>query len=335
LSHEVKSGPVYKQGHGTKGKTYLGIYGTSMPKVGYQHGEKNIAKDPEIAKKISTALKNGAHWIFHSPEVGRRKTSKVEDLVAKYLQGWKRQYHIGRYQVDFASLNEKKILEVNGCFWHNCSICGFDKIVDKQVLEKSISYEKQRLSFIKAKGWEVEILWEHDIPLWIAKKIHNSLITATRYHDFSSGHRVYGHEGACSHAHGHNYRIHFTCVASSLDSIGRVIDFGVINTLLCQWLETNWDHRFLIWKKDPWSKTFKALDKTVVITPFNPTAENIAKFLVEHVGPKQLTGTGVHLVKCCVEETRKCSATFELTSTTMYSLVYTNSGLLVLPKELE
>ena len=69
------------------------------------------------------------------------------------------------------------------------------------------------------------------------------MITAERYHDISMGHRVVGHENKCRHLHGHNYRIHFVCEASSLDALGRVIDFGEINDRLCEWLEEHWDHR--------------------------------------------------------------------------------------------
>ena len=67
--------------------------------------------------------------------------------------------------------------------------------------------------------------------------------TANRFHDFSAGHRVHGHESKCADLHGHNYRVHFTCSADKLDAVGRVIDFGDINKILCQWLESNWDHK--------------------------------------------------------------------------------------------
>jgi len=77
------------------------------------------------------------------------------------------------------------------------------------------------------------------------------MITACRYHDISSGYRVHGHESKCANLHGHNYRIHFHCEASALDRLGRVIDFAVIKTTLCQWLEDNWDHRTLLWEDDP------------------------------------------------------------------------------------
>ena len=133
-------------------------------------------------------------------------------------------------------------------------------------------------------------------------------ITATRYHDFSTGHRVYGHESKCAHLHGHNYRIHLTVEAEQLDTVGRVMDFSVIKTLLAEWLEENWDHKFLVWEKDPFASTLKTLDTDgTVIVNFNPTAENMGQYLIDIVGPAQLVDTGVTLVNVDIEETRKCS----------------------------
>jgi 6-pyruvoyltetrahydropterin/6-carboxytetrahydropterin synthase len=147
-----------------------------------------------------------------------------------------------------------------------------------------------------------------------------------RYHDFSAGHRVCGHESKCAMLHGHNYRVYFVCapegsvftafatgdeLVGALDTVGRVIDFGEIKTRLCGWLETMWDHRFLLWEEDPLGDILAAADPDgVVFVPFNPTAENMARYLVDVVGPMELEGTGVRLVSCRVEETRKCSATY-------------------------
>lgn len=136
--------------------------------------------------------------------------------------------------------------------------------------------------------------------------------TAERYHDISTGHRVYGHESKCAHLHGHNYRVHFT-VEGTLDSIGRVMDFSVIKSKLCMWLEDNWDHKFLVWKEDPWADTLLDLDpEGLVGVDFNPTAENMADYLIKVIGPKQLEGTGVVLTHVRIEETRKCSASMSL-----------------------
>lgn len=139
------------------------------------------------------------------------------------------------------------------------------------------------------------------------------MIVAERYHDISCGHRVVGHEGKCRFLHGHNYRIHFTVAADELDAIGRVVDFSVIKSTLCEWLEENFDHKFLIWERDellPQLQTITA--DSLVVVPFNPTAENIARYLVEKIGPEQLGSYGVRLLACKVEETAKCSATYSL-----------------------
>lgn len=153
------------------------------------------------------------------------------------------------------------------------------------------------------------------------------MLTVTRYHDISCGHRVVGHEGACQGLHGHNYRIHFTCTAPEVDAVGRVIDFSVIKARLCMWLEDNWDHRMLLWRDDhiaswlqgdflPNGYFPKALAEKVFgsvrLVPMNPTAENLAHYLLHEVGPTQLAGTGVTLTAVQVDETRKCSATAAL-----------------------
>ncbi len=152
-----------------------------------------------------------------------------------------------------------------------------------------------------------------------------------RYHDISTGHRVVGHEGKCRHLHGHNYRIHFICVADEggLDAQGRVIDFGEIKERLCMWVEHAWDHKFLAWERDPvarmmvasmnqfcadkeCAKSVDLLLESIVTVPFNPTAENMARHLVQVVGPRELFGTGITLIRVDIDETAKCQASFSL-----------------------
>jgi 6-pyruvoyltetrahydropterin/6-carboxytetrahydropterin synthase len=105
-----------------------------------------------------------------------------------------------------------------------------------------------------------------------------------------------------------------------LDSLGRVIDFGEIKARLCNWLEEYWDHKFIAWSDDPLLKAMvhsmqrdnhqTPLIESIVWVNFNPTAENMAKYLVEEIGPEVLAGTGVELIECHIEETRKCSCTY-------------------------
>ena len=86
------------------------------------------------------------------------------------------------------------------------------------------------------------------------------------------------------------------------------MDFSVIKDKFVVWLEVNWDHKFLIWEKDPFAPTLKELDpEGTVVVGFNPTAENMGQYLINVIGPQQLAGTNVKLVKVDIEETRKCS----------------------------
>lgn len=153
-----------------------------------------------------------------------------------------------------------------------------------------------------------------------------------RSHEICAGHRVVGHESKCRHLHGHNYKFHFhvapkpldgvSVKGDPLDQVGRVIDFSVVKSTLCEWLETNWDHKFLHWEEDlliaglVYAKCGlkTALSEqddldfmsSLVPLPFNPTAENLAQYMVEVIGPQLLDEHGVKLVKCVIEETSKC-----------------------------
>ena len=133
-------------------------------------------------------------------------------------------------------------------------------------------------------------------------------ISAIRHHDISCGHVVFGHEHKCRHLHGHNYRVHFR-VSGERDAVGRVLDFGVIKSRLCDWLEAHWDHRFLVWDEHPLAAALQAVDaQGVLLVPFNPTAENMARYLLEEIGPRQLADWPVRLDQVIVEETAKCRA---------------------------
>jgi len=135
----------------------------------------------------------------------------------------------------------------------------------------------------------------------------------TRWHEIDCGHRVYGHQGKCSRLHGHRYRFEMTCELPArnqvLDDLGMVADFSVIKDGLCAWLDQAWDHRLLLWERDPLAKLLLEHDHGVVLLACNPTAENLAGRMVQTIGPMMLKHTDVSLVACTVHETGKCSAT--------------------------
>ena len=134
------------------------------------------------------------------------------------------------------------------------------------------------------------------------------MISCTRKLWFCAGHRVKGHEGKCRHLHGHNYIVYITAQAS-LDSIGRVIDFGVLKEQFGSFIDDNFDHGFLVWEDD--KEVIDVLknmgEQKVFVMPTNPTAENIAQFLLDN-SDDILGNKGVEVTMVKVYETENCFA---------------------------
>ena len=137
------------------------------------------------------------------------------------------------------------------------------------------------------------------------------MITITRKLEFDAGHRVMNHESKCATLHGHRYVIEVKATAPELDSIGRVIDFSVLKEKIGTWLDTMWDHNCLVWSEDV--LTLELLQKMPkkkepFVCSFNPTAENMASYLLREIAPSLMIGTDVTIVGIKVWETPNCYA---------------------------
>lgn len=134
-------------------------------------------------------------------------------------------------------------------------------------------------------------------------------ISAVRICKFDAGHRVVNHESKCRTLHGHEYKAHLYAESDSgLDTLGRVIDFSEIKNKVGGWLDEHWDHNMIIWERDANLEHLLKCDgqKNIFITGFNPTAENMAQFLIEVICPKVLEGTGIKITKIRLYETSNC-----------------------------
>ena len=144
-----------------------------------------------------------------------------------------------------------------------------------------------------------------------------SCCTITRHFRFDAGHRIVGHESHCGYLHGHSYSVDLQVSAAELDSIGRVIDFGVVKQVVGGWIDANLDHNMMFNSRDPLLTLMTSSDNNGSIRPFylfkdeNPTAENIAKHLF-HVSQRLLDPFKIKVVHIRVYETPNCWADYEV-----------------------
>jgi 6-pyruvoyltetrahydropterin/6-carboxytetrahydropterin synthase len=135
-------------------------------------------------------------------------------------------------------------------------------------------------------------------------------ITITRRVEFDAAHRVMGHENKCRNLHGHRYVIEASFVSDDLDQLGRVLDFGVIKERLEQWVNQNWDHNVILFEVDKilGENIQQITEQKIYYLPFNPTAENMASYLLEKICPDLFREFAVQCVKIKLYETPNCSA---------------------------
>ena len=131
------------------------------------------------------------------------------------------------------------------------------------------------------------------------------MVECTRRIEFDAGHRVMGHENKCKYLHGHRYVLEVTARAIELDSIGRVVDFGVLKSIMKEWVDENLDHNVILHQKDKalGELIAKETGQNIYYLKSNPTAENIALHIKSDIIPLLFTKNSFDIVKLRLYET--------------------------------
>ena len=108
------------------------------------------------------------------------------------------------------------------------------------------------------------------------------MYTVKKRMEIAGAHRLnLNYESKCANLHGHNWIVTVWCKSQTLDANGMVIDF----THIKREVQAKLDHKFL---ND--------------VVQFNPTAENIAKWVCEQI---------THCYRVSVQESEGNVATYE------------------------
>ncbi len=121
------------------------------------------------------------------------------------------------------------------------------------------------------------------------------MIKCTRRLHFDAAHRVMEHDSKCKFLHGHRYVIEANFESNALNKLGMVIDFGVIKKKLGKWIDDNWDHNTILSKDDKelGKNIERAISQKVFYLDKNPTAENMADYLLNRICPELFIEDGV------------------------------------------
>ncbi len=111
---------------------------------------------------------------------------------------------------------------------------------------------------------------------------------------FSAAHQLRCYRGECERLHGHNWKVEVSLHSEKLDSLGMVMDFKELKSLVNEIIGAL-DHHHL--------------NELPAFKEANPTTENIAAFLYKEIKGKMNKG-GVRLHRVRVWENKGSSVSF-------------------------
>ncbi len=122
---------------------------------------------------------------------------------------------------------------------------------------------------------------------------------------FCAGHRLFKHEGKCAFFHGHNYIADIYVTGEEVDAVGRLVDFSILKEKFNGWIDEFWDHGFLLNEVDENGiAAARMVDPCkYFLMPYNPTAENMARYLLEEVSPELLADRPIRVSRVVIWET--------------------------------
>lgn len=124
---------------------------------------------------------NRAKWATMTPEERQKRleplfegcrntvirNSQREEEYATYLKScgiqFLREVRVGKYRCDFFLPDTNTIVEIYGCYWHQCEACGFNNGVRKKSALRVRQMNEDREKTIISQGYTLKVIWEHQM----------------------------------------------------------------------------------------------------------------------------------------------------------------------------
>jgi len=117
-------------------------------------------KDENYRKKsIRTILRSTPNYAKNSEE--KELEIILNDILpGKFLYNGDGRLDIfpGGHATDFICVDDRKLIEYNGCYYHNCKICGYGNNFSKRDFT-----DMQRLEDYRINNWDCLVIWGHEM----------------------------------------------------------------------------------------------------------------------------------------------------------------------------
>ncbi len=131
-----------------------------------------------------------------------------------------------------------------------------------------------------------------------------ALIRVTKEFRFEMAHALYNYDGPCHNVHGHSYILYVTLAGEPVNNPdeprnGMVIDFGDLKKIVKENIVGKLDHSLMVSGLAP-AETIEAYKKhfgNVIVSPFQPTCENLVADIATIIAGKTPPGVSLHSVK--------------------------------------
>jgi 6-pyruvoyltetrahydropterin/6-carboxytetrahydropterin synthase len=128
-----------------------------------------------------------------------------------------------------------------------------------------------------------------------------SKIRITKEFSFEMAHALKDYQGKCENIHGHSYHLAVTIIGNVISTpspkLGMVLDFGDLKKIVRENIVDVFDHVLVLNETDSRKEKLSMIDTKLILTSYQPTAENLMLDFVDRIKDKLPPDVSLHSLK--------------------------------------